>query len=67
MAILFVSFLDQSVFVGVESFRAHSLFMMSQDRNLSDPYIATQERNDMKPRWPGCSNLQLDQYPKDEV
>ena len=29
------------MFVIVETFRVHSLFMISQERNLSDPYIAT--------------------------
>ena len=29
------------MFVIVETFRAHSIFMMSQERHLSDPYIAT--------------------------
>ena len=34
-----VSSPDQSVFVSVETFRAHSAFMTSQENNLSDPYI----------------------------
>ena len=42
-----VSSLDQPVFVSVETFRAHSLFMMSQERNLSDPYIATLFENQL--------------------
>ena len=37
--ILFVTFPDQSVFVSVETFRVHSLLMMSQERNLSDPFF----------------------------
>ena len=36
-----VSSLDQTVFVRLVTFRAHSLFMVSQEKNLSDPYIAT--------------------------
>ena len=36
-----MSSLDRSVFGSVQTFRVHSLFMMSQERNLSDPYIAT--------------------------
>ena len=37
-------------FVSVETFRAHSLFMMCQERNLSDPYIAQWE-------WSDCVEL----------
>ena len=35
---------DQSVSVSVETFRVHSLFMVSQERNLSYPYITARWR-----------------------